>query len=171
MKVVRVCTHHKHKHEAAEAFIKDNVVAVGFVYDRNDALNASKDQIKQKRLDERPYETEKQAARAASDFCRFRDEIKPGFIVIAYEGDNTVAAIGKINDSFDFNDRNATGNPNGPLYYTNQFPVKWERSHRFFNRSELVPELDYWVAIPGTIYIKKDFEVDSIDELFNSSRK
>lgn len=165
MKIVRVFTHHENPVGAGEAFIEDGVVAVGWVYDPT-ILYASKDDIVRYRQKLHPRKAKNKIVSSVSHYCRFRDELEEGQIVIAYRGDNTIAAVGKITGPFQYNDKNSVGDHNGLIAYPNQYPVEWDDRYMNFNRLKLVPALRTWVAIPGTVYVKKGFEVNSIEEIF-----
>lgn len=169
-KVVRVFTHHLYPRDAAKLYIKNNIIAIGFVRERDVAINGDKEEIKDFYF--RKYGkdlSENKISNATGHFLRFRDDIDVGDFVIAYEGKNIVSAIGEIDGPLKFNDQNEIGNPNGIFYYPNQRKVKWKKSPQFFDRWKLIPELAYWVAIPGTVYIKKGFRVSDFNDIFEKS--
>ena len=165
MKTIRVFTHHEHPREAAELYLKNDVIAVGFVYDENVAKNGNENIIKKSMRKRWPLNTKGQIDSAASHFLKFRDKIEKGNLILAYEGKNIVSAIGTVIGECEFNNNNIIGNYDGMISYPNQRRVKWEIHPRFFTRWELNPEIIRWVALRGTVYIKETPKISRIDDL------
>jgi len=154
MKLVKIVTHHKNPKRAAEIYLKEGLIAIGYVYEKIVAKK-EKEKIKEY-FREKRRTTEQQAGQSASIFLKFRDEIEEGDIVFAYAGDNKIALVGEVIGQCVFNDKNIVGDEKGDIGYPNQRKVKWWDSPRNFDRSFLRPrELSEWVARPGTIAIRQ----------------
>ena len=91
MKIVRIFTHHESPIEAGRAFVDSGVVAVGWVYDPTKTYE-SKDEIVRYRHKLNPKRGINKIVSSVAHYCRFRDELKEGQLVIAYQGDNIVTA-------------------------------------------------------------------------------
>lgn len=166
MKVTRVFTHHEFPREAAELYLEIDLIAVGFVYDAKVANSGDRENIKDFMNDMYPSMSENHIRNAAGQFLRFRDEIEVGDIILAYEGKNIVSSVGMVKSLCRYDDENAIGDPKRDIDYPNQRIVEWMKTPRFFSRWRLIPELSYWVALPGTVYVKKEFEVTDINEIY-----
>ena len=149
MKLVKIVTHHENPNRATEIYLKEKVIAVGYVYDKTIA-NANKDRIKKYFRKERGV-TEQQVGEATSTFLRFRDEIKKRDVVFAYAGNNRVALVGEVIGECRFNDRNIVGDEKGEIGYPNQRRMKWWANPRNFDGSFLPSKLSQWVAKPRTL--------------------
>lgn len=166
MKVTRVFTHHEYPRDAAEEGFSSDLISIGFVYNKEISIKGDKDDIKNAIRDRNPTLSEYKIGNAAGHFLRFRDEISVGDSIIAYEGENIVSGVGIVQGPCVYNDKNSLGDPNGYFGYPNQRSVKWEKSPRYFSRWKLIPDLSYWVGLPGTVYVKKDYSIERLNEIF-----
>lgn len=158
--MVKIVTHHKNPDRAAELFIEEGVVAIGWS-DVGDLSGRNRDEIKEsiKNVYKKLEYTEQEAASAAGALLRFRDEISKGDFVFAYARHNRVAVIGEVIGDYEFNQKNKVGDPDGEIDYANQRRVKWRAWPRNFDRSYLPDEVAQKVALPGAIHVfEYDFE-------------
>ncbi len=152
MKIVKIVAHDTFPQEAAELFVKEGIVAVGWS-EFGDLNGLTYDEIKEKskKLWNR---TESQTAKDASQLILFRDGIDVGDVVFAYLGGNKVGLVGEIAGKMKFNSKNTTGDMKGKIGYSNQRKVTWWEKPRNFDRHLLPDDLSQWVSIPGTISAK-----------------
>lgn len=152
MKPVKIVTHHENQRHAAEFYLKEGLVAIGYVYKKSVATGTP-DTIRKYFRNQRL--SEQKVGQATSVYLRFRDEVEIGSIVFAYLGNNKIAAVGEVTGKCKFNDKNIVGNDKGGVGYPNQRKVKWWDKPRNFDRHFLPKNLLEWVAKPGTILIKQ----------------
>jgi len=162
MKLVKIVTHHENPNRAAEIYLKEELIAVGFVYDKTIAKSDT-DRIKKYFRKQRRV-TEQKVGQATSTFLRFRDEIEEGDVVFAYAGNNRIALLGEVIGECRFNDKNIVGDEKGEIGYPNQRKMKWWSSPRNFDRSFLPSKLSQWVARPGTISIR-EYDIKKLKEI------
>ncbi len=155
------------KRDAAEEGFSSDLISIGFVYNEEISIKGDKEDIKNDIRDRHPSFSEHKLGNAAGHFLRFRDEISVGDSIIAYEGENVVSGVGIVQGTCVYNDKNSLGDPKGLFGYPNQRSVKWEDSPCYFSRWKLMPDLSYWVGLPGTVYIKKGFRINRLKDLFS----
>ena len=155
--VTKIVTHHRYPRDAAEAWARDSVCAVGFVTDPN---HVGKDVEAIRGYFTKSGSSEAAARMDAASFIRFRDEMKEGDVVLAYVCDNTVGLVGVVRGKMLFDDENETG---GDFCYPNQRPVDWLDSPRFFSRNYLPGGLKDWVCSKGTI-LRIEYDLDRLVE-------
>lgn len=154
-KLVRIMTHHENPKRAAELFIEESVVAIGFDIGIDRPFTGmSRDEIKNVFMEEWGA-SDQQAAIWTATVVNFIHEVKIGDIVLAYMGGNIVAAVGEVIGDYEYNDKNKVGDPNGEIQYPNQRKVRWWSSPRYFHRSKLPTDLYKWVALPATLYTRE----------------
>jgi predicted Mrr-cat superfamily restriction endonuclease len=153
MKMVKIVTHYEDQNRAAELYIKEGLIAIGFVYKKN-VSKGSPETIRKYFRSQRRL-SEQKVGQGTSMFLRFRDEVEIGDIVFAYLGNNKIASVGEITGRCKFNDRNIVGNEEDGVGYPNQRKVKWWDKPRNFDRHFLPKSLVEWVAMPGTISTKQ----------------
>ena len=76
MKLVKIVTHHKSPRRAAEIYLKEGLIAIGYVCEKAVAKKG-KETIKEYFRKQRGL-TEQQVGQSTSIFLRFRDEIEEG---------------------------------------------------------------------------------------------
>lgn len=152
MQIIKIVTHHEHLEKAAELFLKEGVVAVGWS-EFGDLTGLTYEKIKQ--VSKKKWKSsEHKAASDASQLVAFRDQIHKGDIVFAYKLDNMVALVGEVTGNYKYYTRNSVGDPKGEIYYANQRKVKWFNTPRNFDRHFLPKALSEFVALQGTISIR-----------------
>lgn len=160
-KLVRVVTHHENPKRAAELFIEEGVVAIGFDIGIDRPFGGmSRDEIKNVFMEEWGA-SDQQASIWAATVVNFIQEVKIGDIVLAYMGNNIVAAVGEVIGEYEYNDKNKVGDPNGEVQYPNQRKVKWWSSPNYFHRSNLPTDLYKWVALPATLYTR-EYDIEKL---------
>jgi len=158
-KLVRIVTHHENPKRAAELFLEEGVVAIGFDMGRSFS-SMSRDEVKNAFLEEWAG-TDQQVSNWTATVENFLHEVKIGDVVIAYMGNNIVAAIGDVTGDYEYNDKNKVGDPDGEVGYPNQRKVRWWPNPRYFNRSNLPPDLYKWVALPATLYTR-EYDIEQL---------
>jgi hypothetical protein len=153
MQIVKIVTHHKDQEKAAELFLREGVVAVGWEV-VGDFRKKDREEIKSI-LKRKWKQTEHESAKGASQLLMFRDQVKVGALVFAYKANNKVALVGNIVGEYQYNVRNKVGDQEGDIAYPNQRKVKWWESPRDFDRTFLPRKLSDWVARPGTISVSE----------------
>jgi sensor domain CHASE-containing protein len=88
-KIVKVVAHHENPARAAELFVEDEVVAVGWIR-KESIARKTKDEIKQMLVEEGCDNPDW----GVSQLILFRDEIEISDVVIAYRTKNIVALVG-----------------------------------------------------------------------------
>ena len=159
MTLVKIVTHHKNPSRAAELYLHEGLIAIGYVYDK--AVSQKNEEAIKKYFREDRDLTEQQVGQSASIFLKFRDEIKEGDVVFAYAGGNKIALVGEIIGPHKFNDRNIVGDEKGDIGYPNQRKVKWWDTPQSFDRTFLPRDLSEWVARPGTLAIR-DYDIKKL---------
>jgi hypothetical protein len=155
--IVKIVTHHVDTRGAADAWVRDEVCAVGFVYDQS--------RIKDDREGIKHYmreagRNEKSIPSDAGSFIRFRDDVQIGDLVFAYATENVVALVGEVAGEAVFDSENEVG---GDYNYPNQRSVDWWSEPRFFDRKELPTDVSKWVKITGTI-LRREHDTDKLKE-------
>ncbi len=90
---------------------------------------------------------------------KFRDEISIGDVVILYQKNNMVSAIGTIVGECRYDEHNPLGDLGGKIRNPHQRDVRWWTEIKGpFHRSLLPEELVNWVSNQVTIMIKEDFD-------------
>lgn len=84
MKLVKIVTHHENPSKAAELYLHEGLIAIGYVYDKA-VSQKNEEGIKEYFRKQRGL-TEQQVGQSASIFLKFRDDIKKGDVVFAYAG-------------------------------------------------------------------------------------
>lgn len=152
MSLAKVVTHHEKKSDAARLFEEDHVAAVGWA-EVGDLTGKSRDEIfttlKQKHRNWSNYEIGK----AASELYAFKENVREGYMIIAYKGDNRIALVGEVERGYEYNVKNRVGDPNGEIRYPNQVGVNWWAKPRDFLRSSFPPSLSEWVSRQGAVAI------------------
>ena len=131
-------THHKKPERAAEAWVKHNVCAIGYVRIGD---------LSKVDPDEYPLEI--------SNFM----EISMGDIILAYTKKNRIAFVGEVVDGkYIYNDENIIGKPieDGGFWYPNQKQVKWFNEPNDFSRYDLPRDLNNQMGKRGKTVIKLD---------------
>ena len=162
MKLVKIVTHHENPRRAAEIYLKEGLIAIGYVY-KKAVAKKHKERIKEYFRKQRGL-TEQQVGQSTSIFLRFRDEIEEGDVVLAYAGSNRIALVGKVVGPHRFNDKNIVGDEEGEIGYPNQRRVKWWDKPRNFDRSFLPRKLSEWVARPGTLSIR-EYDIKKLQQI------
>ena len=162
MQLVKIVTHHENPELACKLYLKERVIAVGFVYDKS-VINKDPETIKAYFRKERDI-NELQVGKATSTYLKFRNDIEKGMIVFAYLGQNMVGLVGEVKGPYRFDDKNSVGDEKGEIGYPNQWRVKWWDSPRNFDRHFLPNYLSNWVSRVGTIAIQ-DFKELSKEKL------
>ncbi len=155
--IVKIVTHHVDTRGAADAWLRDGVCAVGFVYDKT-RIEDEREGIKQYMRE--VGRNEKSIPSDAGSFIRFRDDMQVGDYVFAYATENIVALVGEVTGELIFDDENEVG---GDYNYPNQRSVDWWPEPRFFDRKELPPDVSKWVKITGTI-LRRDYDIDKLND-------
>jgi Holliday junction resolvase-like predicted endonuclease len=162
MKLAKIVTHHEDPKRAAEIYLKEELIAIGYIYEKSVAKK-DKEKIKEYFRKQRGL-TEQQVGQSTSIFLKFRDQIEEGNIVFAYAGDNKIALVGEVAGQCKFNDKNIVGDEKGDIGYPNQRKVKWYDSPRNFDRSFLPRELSEWVARPGALSIR-EYDIKKLQKI------
>ena len=162
MKLVKIVTHHENPKRAAEIYLKEGLIAIGYVYEKTVAKKG-KEKIKEYFREQRGL-TEQQVGQSTSIFLKFRDEIKEGDTIFAYAGDNKIALVGEVVGKCIFDDKNIVGDEKGDIGYPNQRKVKWWDNPRNFDRSFLPRRLPEWVARPGTLSIR-EYDIKKLQKI------
>ena len=162
MQLIKIVTHHENPRRAAEIYLKEGFIAIGYIYEKNVARKG-REEIKEYFRKQRGL-TEQQVGQSTSIFLKFRDEIEEGDMVFAYSGDNKIALVGEIVGQCKFNDKNIVGDEKGEIGYPNQRKVKWWDSPRNFDRSFLPRKLSEWVARPGTLSIR-EYDIKKLKQI------
>jgi len=152
-KLVRIVTHHENPKLAAELFLEEGIVAIGFDLGRS-FTGMSKDEMRNAFIEEWGA-SDQQAVLWTATVMSFMQDIKIGDVVLAYMGDNIVAAVGDVIGEYEYNTQNKVGDPDGEVGYPQQRKVRWWPSPKYFNRSYLPDDLYKWVALPATLYTKE----------------
>lgn len=130
--IYNIVTHHERPIEAAEVWISEGVCAVGYCGDVNATNIKSRDDLNKLAL------RKKCDTRSINKLCTFL-QIEKGDIILAYIGDSTVAAVGKIIGDYSYNTKNIVGKDeeDGGFEYRHQKEVKWFESPQHFDTGEL----------------------------------
>ncbi len=110
--------------------------------------------------------------RAASDLVWFRDKVTeiPKALILAYKCRNRIAMVGTVTRGYQYetNSRLGSFEPHSIWDYHHQVGVDWWPRPKPFDRScfarTVLPQLESWVARPGTIYFK-DYEDSVLERL------
>lgn len=158
MKLIKVVAHHEDSELASKLYLKEKVIAVGFVYNKT-MIKGDFESLKEYFKKDRDL-NEQQAGQAASTYLKFRDNIEKGMIVFAYLGNNIVGLVGEIKGPFRYDDKNTVGDEDGGIGYPNQWGVDWWDAPRNFDRHFLPNDLSEWVSRVGAIAIQEFAELD-----------
>lgn len=160
----RIVTGHEKQDLYAEAFLKYNVVAVGWYMD--DISNMRSEEI-EKQAEIRGYDNPKEGRHV---LLRFRDKIEIGDPVIAYRSPNTIVAVGKIVSDYFYDNKCDLGSAEG-LCYPHMRKVNWREKPRMFDRIFLPEDFRNIVSIPGTFktlqydFSKIERALDNVPEI------
>ena len=135
-------THHERSREAAEAWHKDRICAMGWSH-LGDLIKVSEKVLSKKK--------NRRFARARRRFLR----IQKGDTIFAYAGSNMVAYVGEVRTRYRYTTTNLVGREDG-FDYANQLGVKWWAEPHHFDRRQL----PYWLA---TQLGKRDQIVEKLD--------
>ncbi|MCX6777272.1 MAG: hypothetical protein NT157_00095 [Candidatus Micrarchaeota archaeon] len=153
-RVYSIVTCNERSDEAAEAWIKEGICAVGW-YDGIDLQGVkTKEQLVQKL---KKNGIRKPNTKSVNEVLHFL-EINKGDVVIAYQRNNTIAAVGEVISDYHFNVTNSVGSPDG-FNYQHQKKVKWLDHPREFSRHELPSPIAGRVTLRGktTLEIKTQY--------------
>src|SRR6266516_1982962 len=123
MQLVRIVAHHEDPRRAADLFASEGVAAIGWS-SLGDIGSKTRQEIKDL-IQEKWRSSEQESSRMTWELLTFRDRVKIGDTVIAYVRDNTVALVGEVVRSYEFNNRNKVGDKGGPVGYAHQIGVRW----------------------------------------------
>lgn len=149
----RIVAGHENQEAYAEAFLKHEVVAIG--WDVGDITTMDGDEI-EKMAKAKGYKNPQQAKNV---LLRFRDNIARGDPVIAYKTENIVVAVGRIIGDYYYDNKDNLGSPKG-LDFPHKRKVEWREKPRMFNRAYLPEDFRDHVCIRGTfITLSYDFSI------------
>jgi predicted Mrr-cat superfamily restriction endonuclease len=123
-----IITHHKRPNDAARAWKRLGVCAIGW---------ASLGNIKNKHIEQLHSEFKKKYPndKSFNNIVLFR-QIRKGDLILAYAGGNTIAYVGTVIGSYKENHKNEVGSEK-EFGYPNQYPVDWWSEPRYFSRKNL----------------------------------